>query len=117
MGGKCADGGPHAHDTSPSFIIPLNAPTAPGQAHWRGCKKCQTLAFRQGPCFGGGNHDVSGSGDYTLRGGGQQSWRHCRHCGVLWFSGNGGVGRCPSLNGHHDLGPDDYLTGGMDWTG
>jgi len=38
-----------------------------GQAHWRLCKKCQTLSLRGGPCFAGESHDHVGSGDYTVR--------------------------------------------------
>jgi hypothetical protein len=100
---------PHQHDAPVSYVIPLNAPTAPGQAHWRACKNCKTLVFRQGRCFDGGAHDFTGSGDYTLRPAGQNAWRHCKHCNGLWFSGNGGQGRCPSPAGVHDLGNDDYV--------
>jgi hypothetical protein len=116
-GGRCAGGAAHTPDTGTSFILPLNRQSAPGQAHWRRCAKCQTLVFREGPCFAGGTHDLTGSGDYTLRGSAQQSWRHCRNCGGLWFSGNGGTGRCPAPGGAHDMGVDDYVAGGMDWTG
>jgi hypothetical protein len=109
VGGKCAGDVPHQHDAPLSYVIPLNAPTVPGQAHWRLCTKCQTLAFRTGVCFDGGAHDLTGSGDYALRTAGQNAWRHCKHCNGLWFSGNGGQGRCPSPAGVHDLGTDDYV--------
>lgn len=108
-GGRCVGGEPHLHDEPRSYVIPLNAPTAPGQAHWRLCKKCQTLVFRDGVCFAGGVHDFTGSGDYTLRSAGQNEWRHCKSCNGLWFSGNGGLGKCASPAGVHDLGTDDYV--------
>jgi len=109
-GGSCVGGVPHAHDGSGAYLVARNAPTAPGQAHWRLCRKCQTLAFRAGACFAGGTHDLAGSGDYTVReNAGQNQWRHCRNCQGLWFSGNGGQGRCPAPGGVHDTGPDDYV--------
>ena len=40
-----------------------------GQNKWSWCNKCQLLAFSGngvGPCPAGGNHDHTGSGDYTL---------------------------------------------------
>jgi hypothetical protein len=95
---------------SKAYIVPVNAPTARGQAHWRLCKKCQTLSFGSGVCFAGGTHDRAGSGDYTLADGARQNeWRHCKHCQGLWFSGNGGQGKCPAPVGVHDWGTDDYI--------
>ena len=39
-------------------------------------KRCQTLSFGGGACSAGGTHDLSGSGDYTLRqNAGQGEWR------------------------------------------
>jgi hypothetical protein len=108
-GGSCVGGVPHLHQPPEAYVIPMNAPTVPGQAHWRTCKKCQALVFRNGVCFAGGAHDFTGSGDYTLRTAGQNAWRHCRRCNGLWFSGNGGEGRCPSPPGVHDLGNNDYV--------
>jgi hypothetical protein len=110
-GGKCVGGAAaHAHDGSGTYSVARNAPTAPGQAHWRLCKKCQTLAFRPGPCFAGGTHDLAGSGDYTVRDNpGQNQWRHCANCHGLWFSGNGGQGRCPASAAGHDAGTDDFF--------
>ncbi len=109
-GGRCVGAAPHSHDGSGNYVVPLNAPTAPGQAHWRLCKKCQTLSFRAGVCFAGGSHDYAGSGDYIVRGNsGQNEWRHCKNCQGLWFSGNGGQGKCPAPAGVHDLGTDDFF--------
>jgi hypothetical protein len=100
---------PHAQDGAGSYVVALNAPTAPGQAHWRLCGKCQTLSFRGGVCFAGVTRDLTGSGDYTVgQNPGQNQWRHCPNCQGLWFSGNGGQGRCPGPGGVHQMGPDDY---------
>jgi hypothetical protein len=100
----------HDHGGSGAYIVAVNAPTAPGQAHWRLCKKCQTLAFRAGACFAGGAHDLVGSGDYTLRyNAGQSQWRHCGNCHGLWYSGNGGQGRCPAPAGLHSPGADEFF--------
>jgi hypothetical protein len=108
--GKCDGGKAHAYDGSRNYIVARNAPTAPGQAHWRLCKNCQTLALRPGACFAGGTHDLVGSGDYTVRENpGQDQWRHCVNCQGLWFSGNGGQGRCPAPAGVHDMGTDEFF--------
>jgi hypothetical protein len=109
-GGRCTGGVAHDHGGSGAYIVAVNAPTAPGQAHWRLCKKCQTLAFRAGACFAGGAHDLVGSGDYTLRyNAGQSQWRHCGNCHGLWYSGNGGQGRCPAPAGLHSPGADEFF--------
>ena len=80
-GDACAGGVPHAQDCARSYVVALNAPTAPGQAHWRLCGKCQTLSFRSRVCFAGGTHDLTGSGGYTVgQNPGQNQWRHCPNC-------------------------------------
>jgi hypothetical protein len=63
------------------------------------------------PC--GGMHDTMGSGDYWLRHNdytarGQQGWRWCRKCQVLFFNGNGHFGICPCGGGHDPTGSGAY---------
>ena len=82
------------HDLSASAMYTISfQPTAPGQADWRWCRKCQVLSFTGGSsptlglCRAGGQHDISGSGNYRLvsSGGGQAPWRGCRKChGLAW---------------------------------
>jgi len=48
-----------------------NVPAGPHeQSNWRWCNKCQLVAFAgnasPGPCPAGGNHNHTGSGNYTL---------------------------------------------------
>jgi hypothetical protein len=106
----------HSTAASAAYTLPGNAPTAAGQAHWRLCRKCQTLSFRAGACFAGGTHNFAGSASYTVRmdrDNPQQQWRRCRICQGLWFSAGGSRGRCPGPAGVHDPAVDDYI---VPWT-
>jgi hypothetical protein len=107
--GLCKDGAVHARGGI-GYTLAWNAPTAPGQAHWRVCNKCGTLVLGPGACFAGGLHDSTGSGDYTLSNAARQgSWRRCKYCHGLWFSGAGGSGVCHASLSGHDLGTNEYF--------
>ena len=108
--GVCVGGAAHSQGSSGVYSLPLNAPNAPGQAHWRLCKRCQTLSFGGGACFAGGTHDLSGSGDHTLRqDAGQGEWRRCTQCQGLFFNGGGALGLCPSKAKAHKAAGDEYF--------
>ena len=77
----------------------------PIQNDWWWCNKCQGLTFggelSPGQCQAGGQHDHSGSGEYTLvrddaAAPGQANWRRCTKCQALIFAGNPAPGLCPA---------------------
>jgi hypothetical protein len=81
-----------------------------GQAGWRWCSKCQTLASGAhalpGKCPAGGVHDHTGSGQYLMAHNlptfpGQQGWRWCKKCEGLFLAGAGSASVCP-VSGAHD---------------
>ena len=86
-----------------------------GQNRWGYCRKCQGLAFtgfEAGRCAGGGGHDFSTSGDYSLVSGvpevkGQEGWKWCRKCQALVHAASG-PGRCPHSDFHEFEGSIDY---------
>jgi hypothetical protein len=54
-------------------------------------------------------HDLSGSGDYTLRqNAGQGEWRRCTQCQGLFFNGGGALGLCPKGKTHQPT-SDEYF--------
>jgi hypothetical protein len=78
----------------------------PVQNNWWHCNKCHALTFggglTPGACQGGGEHDYSGSGEYSLvhddpAAPGQSNWRRCNKCQELTFAGNPSQGLCPAL--------------------
>jgi hypothetical protein len=92
--------------------VAVQVPGFFGQNYWHWCKKCQVLFFALNslprPCPAGGNHDDTGSYDYSLAlnqpgfQGGQSDWRWCDRCQGLNYGG--GVGVCPA-GGQHQNSP------------
>jgi hypothetical protein len=63
-----ANNGVHDLSGSAMYTVSYDA-SAPGQESWKWCKKCQVLSYTGktvGPCQAGGQHDVTGSGNYRL---------------------------------------------------
>jgi hypothetical protein len=114
----CAAGGAHRWWTgSGDYGVSFSSVKVKnGQAGWRWCKKCSQLNFidggSAGVCSGGGTHDHSDSGDYTLATAasgmsGQSNWRWCKKCQVLAYGGS--AGSC-AASGQHDLSEsEDYV--------
>ena len=90
--GACPAGGKHDLRASGNYTLVKN-----GQAGWRACRKCQSLAFGAGQCPAGGAHEfgkrrrppigapTSATGDYWLTGvapdtAGQPGWLWCDRC-------------------------------------
>src|SRR5206468_8347976 len=91
-----------------------------GQNNWRWCNKCQGLSYAGsaslGACPAGGNHDHTGSGNYSLSINdpsfpGQNNWRWCNKCQGLSFAGNPSQGACPAGGNHDHTGSGDYRLG------
>ena len=84
---------------------------------WLWCRKCQELTLAAanppGPCAGGGTHDHTGSGYYTLLHNtpsgdpGQSDWRWCNKCQALAYDG-GPAGACPGGGSHNFQGSNNY---------
>lgn len=108
---SCPAGDGHVEAGSGQYLLPMNYRSSSGQAQWRWCRKCQGLFYGQrrgsgGVCPSGGEHDGSGSADYTMLAGtngnarfAQDNWRWCRRCQGMHFGARRGV--CPS-GGTHD---------------
>jgi hypothetical protein len=90
------------------------------QHDWKWCTKCQGLTYAGnstlGPCSGGGNHDHSGSSDYSISCDGtpapkinQGDWRWCNKCQWLTYGGNPSAGPCPAGGDHDHKGSGDYV--------
>jgi len=98
------------HDLSGSAMYAISYQAgAPGQDKWKWCKKCQVLSYTGnsvGPCQAGGQHDVSGSGNYHLSGtgGGQTPWKWCHKCqGLAWQAA-----ACTAGGNHDFAGSGEY---------
>src|SRR4029077_16391601 len=87
------------------------------QNGWRWCANCQSLAyggFSGGTCFAAGEHDVTGSGEYSVPLGGtpvgaQAGWRWCSRCQCLVYGDEpAGSGSCPAGGGHDLSGSSAY---------
>jgi|SRR5579863_1500816 len=79
------------------------------QRGWRHCTRCQGLVWDGGHCPAGEHHSFDDPTIYTLGANaptpnGQEKWRVCRKCMVLWYSGAQAKGRCPEGGGHGDEG-------------
>ena len=84
---------------------------------WLWCRKCQELTLAAanppGPCAGGGTHDHTGSGYYTLLHNtpsgdpGQSDWCWCNKCQALAYDG-GPAGACPGGGSHNFQGSNNY---------
>jgi hypothetical protein len=119
------DDGTHKFAQSYDYAL-HGAGTGPsGQDNWRWCNKCQGLSFAgNGPprkCPMGGNHDLTGSGDYELiqvdpskplRPQMQASWRWCNKCQSLYYAGNIAATVCLEGCSHDDTGSGDYA---LEW--
>jgi hypothetical protein len=70
--GPCVTGGEHVYTDSDEYTVFWSSEAKfPGaEAKWQWCNKCQALTFAGGSvlgsCSGGGEHDHTGSSDYTL---------------------------------------------------
>jgi hypothetical protein len=106
------------------FFVESYASTLPfaleTQADWRWCHKCQGLFFSggqasKGTCPSGGQHEKTGSGNYTLAHNspefvGQADWRWCHKCQGLFFAGGQTAkGTCPSGGQHEKTVSGNYV--------
>jgi len=109
--GDCPAGGKHNHNDSFDYALAQDDQSAPGQHGWGWCHKCQALIYgndsrgNKGACPAGGDHDSGGSSDYALvhddpEAQGQNNWRWCNKCEVLFYGGFP-AGKCPA-GGNHD---------------
>jgi hypothetical protein len=109
--GPCPGGGNHDLGASGNYTLVKN-----GQAGWRACHKCQSLAFGAGQCPAGGAHDFrerhrppigppsSATGDYWLTGvapdtAGQPGWFWCDRCQSMTRGAGVCVGAAPHSQG------------------
>ncbi len=114
---NCPEGGQHSSSGSGNYSLLSQASPVPAnhQAGWRWCSKCQGLWF--GPnqaasnCPEGGQHSLTGSGNYALGhniGAGQSQWRWCSKCQGLWFGPNQSSSNCPEGGQHSSSGSGNY---------
>jgi hypothetical protein len=91
-----------------------------GQTKWRGCKKCQGLAYAggssPGACPAGDVHDHSDRIGYGLAVDdssfpGQNNWRWCNKCQGLAYAGGSSPGACPADDVHDHSGSGNYTLG------
>jgi hypothetical protein len=121
--GVCPAGGQHDGSGSAHYVLDVGADPAAhphGQPAWAWCHKCQGLGygpqFASSLCPAGGQHDATGSGNYTLDfeaadtpADQQRGWRSCNRCQGLFFAGGGAAGVCPAGNGHNSDGSSSYV--------
>jgi hypothetical protein len=100
-----------------SVAAPNTSPMMDLQSGFGWCNKCQGLHFTLntfGPCRGGGTHNISGSGEYSLSHNDQPDeswqggWRHCRNCQLIHFIQNG-LGPCQAGGAHSTSGSGQYF--------
>ena len=121
--GVCAAGGKHSPSGS-NYNLTANAgPSHESyyQDNWLWCRKCQALAFggsgTRGICPSGGQHDHTGSFNYTNAAlVTEAGWRWCHKCHGLIFGQGVSVGACSS-GGAHDLSNSWLYILDKDWTG
>jgi hypothetical protein len=119
--GSCHAGGQHAVRTdlySWDYNLALNFTTFLGENKWRYCKKCKGLSFAAGVCPGGGEHDRTGTGVYTIgtgpppRGGkdvDDAHWKRCINCQGLVYTD---TGKCFAGGNHeYDTSQNYWLVG------
>ena len=109
--GPCPAGGTHDYRGSGNYAFAHNAPWVPGRRGWRYCRTCTgmvhedtvaSLVFNPSEsCSGGGWHDISASGSYTIPRNGQSGWHFCAKCQGLAFFGAGVSGPCAAGGSHH----------------
>jgi len=113
---RCPVGGAHVQPHIGEYYLTIDTPSDPGQHFWRWCHKCSGLFYSghgAGKCPALGEHDGSGSADYSLMqnvGTFQNNWRWCNKCQGLFFAGHG-AGVCPATGGHalpEQTGSGDY---------
>ncbi|MFE5819939.1 hypothetical protein ACFQ6S_41860 [Streptomyces sp. NPDC056479] len=113
--GNCPKGGPH-QAVGWHFLLPnkeMGAAPTTGQEHWRFCGKCMSVFYNgdsanRGACPGGGptKHQPAGYQFFLPhaehdRAAGQDSWRYCTKCHVLFFAGyDPDLGVCRAGGGH-----------------
>lgn len=111
-GGVCYDRAAHEFDElSGEYGVHLGPSPDGTQAGWRWCSRCQCLCDANNPshrCFAEGDHDFSGSGEYSvpivprgLRG----EWKWCNKCQGLFQE----AGVCHDGEPHQQAGFDAYF--------
>ena len=76
-------------------------------------------ATTAGACSGGGLHDHTGSGEYTVpeaasKINGQHGWRWCSKCQTLGYSLNASPGACPGGGLHDYSSSSEYVLANFD---
>jgi hypothetical protein len=114
----CPAGGPHTHEGSGLYQLPMDYRASSGQSAWRWCRKCQGLFFggdhlSLGVCPEGGQHDGTASANYTMLYGTpgnadwtQGNWRWCDKCQGMHY-GVGGI--CPAGGAHNPSQSANYV--------
>lgn len=105
--GPCPAGGDHRHEGSGNYQLAGVGEGVSGEPGWHYCEGCQGLHFVGhdriiGPCIASGRHQLVDTGTYVLRtgGDGQEDWRRCSRCRLLFFIGDGVNGSCPAGGPH-----------------
>ena len=124
--GYCHYGGQHVVDKDPKnesiwvYSLALNIPDFPGENNWRYCKKCKGISSDGGVCPGGGKHDRTGTGIYTIATGDplpltgdDPNWRRCNKCQGLVHTVQ--AGKCIA-GGDHEYTSQKYcLVGNLEF--
>jgi hypothetical protein len=114
--GRCPAGGGHQASGYMFYLPHDHAGPLGGQGDWRFCDKCFAMFWsgdraNQGRCPGGDQanpgHRKSGYQfflPHSHNGPGQDQWRFCEKCRVMFWNGAADKGRCHTGGGHRAQG-------------